>query len=73
MEAIRKGMRVRLSDERLAELDDRSKALYWARVGKVVSSSKTNRLLTIEFSQDGERRPTMLTEVPPQFLLISES
>jgi hypothetical protein len=67
MGAIRKGTRVRLSDERLGELDDRSEALYQGRVGEVVSSSKTTGLLTVEFRQDDERRPTMLIDVPLSF------
>jgi hypothetical protein len=71
MGAIRKGTKVRLSDERLGELDDRSAAMYQDRVGEVVSSSKATGLLTVEFPQDDERRPTMLTDVPPQFLVMT--
>ena len=72
MGEIRKGTRVRLSDERLGELDDRSATLYVGRVGEVVSSSKATGLVTVEFPQDDERRPTMLTDVPPQFLVKTD-
>ena len=72
MGEIRKGARVRLSHERLGELDDRSATAYVGRVGEVVSSSKATGLLTVEFPQDNERRPTMLTDVPPQFLVKSD-
>ena len=72
MGEIRKGSRVRLSDERLGELDDRSATLYVGRVGEVVSSSKATGLLTVEFPQDDERRQTMLTDVPHQFLVKTD-
>jgi len=62
MGELRKGTRVRLSDERLDELDDRSATLYVGRVGEAVASSKAAGLLTVEFPQDDERRPTMLTD-----------
>jgi hypothetical protein len=60
---------VRRSDERLGELDNRSATLYLGGVGEVAPSSKATGLLTVEFPQDDERRPTMLTDVPPQFLV----
>jgi len=72
MGEIRKGTRVRLSDERLDKLDDRSATLYVGRVGEVVSSSKATGLVTVEFPQHDERRPTMLTDVSPQFLVRTD-
>ncbi len=64
------GTRVKLTDERILQLDSNSAKRYRERVGTVIGYRPGAKGPLVEFDADEERRSEILQDVAPAYLNI---
>jgi len=67
---LKLGTQVKLTDERIQQLDSRSAKRYRERVGTVVGYRPGAKGPLVEFDADGERRSEILQDVAPAYLTV---
>ena len=67
---LKLGTRVKLTDERIQQLDSRSAKRYRERVGTVVGYRPGAKGPLVEFDADEERRSEILQDVAPTYFTV---
>jgi hypothetical protein len=68
MNRLKVGTRVKLTDERVMQLDSTSAKRYRARVGTVIGYRPSAKSPLVEFDADEERRSEILQDVALAYL-----
>ena len=70
MKQLKIGTQVKLTDERIQQLDSRSATRYRERVGAVVGCRPGAKGPLVEFDADEGRRTEILQDVAPAYLTV---
>jgi hypothetical protein len=67
---LKVGTKIKLTDERILQLDSRSAKRYRERVGTVIGYRPGAKGPLVEFDADEERRSEILQDVAPAYLKV---